>query len=38
MQTNDYYQIGIITSNNIIVCKLFVLDKNTWLLYTDDYR
>ena len=30
MQTNDYYQIEIVTWNHIIVYELLVLDKNTW--------
>ena len=29
VQTNDYYQIEIITWNHIIVYKL-VLDRNSW--------
>ena len=30
VQTNSYYEIGIVAWNHIIVCKLLVLDRNTW--------
>ena len=32
MQTNEYYYIEIITWNHITMCKLFVLDRNTWYI------
>ena len=30
MQTNDYYQMEVITLNYRIVYELLVLDRNTW--------
>ena len=30
LQTNDYYQIGIVSSNCGIMYRLLVLDQNIW--------
>ena len=41
MQTKDYYQIGILTLNYIIVYKSLVLNRNTWnhiAVQTNNYR
>ena len=35
LKRNDYYQIGIITLNHMIVNKLLILDKNTWYQITE---
>ena len=30
VQTKDYYWIGIVILNHLIVYELFVLERNTW--------